>query len=73
MFLGRWFDRLRANGVGFVEAILEELLGCVHAVAYLDARGFAAQGFCEEACDVFTVFGEAVNLVLYVCWVAHKR
>ena len=55
------------------EAVADQVFCCVHSVADFDAGGFSAQGFCEEACDVFTVFGETVNLVLYVCWVAHKR
>ena len=59
--------------IGIGEAVPDQVLCCFHAVADFDAGGFSAQGFCEEACDVFTVFGEAVNLVLYVCWVAHKR
>ena len=42
------------------EAVSDEVLCCFHAVADFDAGGFAAHGFREEACDVFTVFGE--------CW-----
>ena len=53
------------------EAVADQVLCCFHAVADFDAGGLAAHCFREEARDVFTVFGEAVNLVLYVCWVAH--
>ena len=54
------------------EAVLDQVLGCFHSVADFDAGGLAPHCFREEARDVFTVFGEAVNLVLYVCWIAHR-
>ena len=59
-----------AFGVG--EAVADQVFCCVHSVADFDAGGLAPHCFREEARDVFTVFGEAVNLVLYVCWVAHR-
>ena len=58
--------------VGVGEAVADKVLGGFHAVADFDAGGLAPHCFCEEARDVFTVFGEAVNLVLYVCWIAHN-
>ena len=46
------------------EAVADQVLGCFHAVIDFDAWGFSAQGFCEEACNVFTVFGEADDVLL---------
>ena len=57
LFLGRWFDRLRANGIGFVEAVLYELLCGVYSVVDFDAVGLAVHGADEEGGDVFTASG----------------
>ena len=54
------------------EAVADKVFCCFHAVADFDAGGLASHCFREEARDVFTVFGETVNLVLYVCWIAHR-
>ena len=58
--------------VGVGEAVADKVLCGFEAVVDFDAGGFALHCFREEARDVFTVFGEAVNLVLYVCWIAHR-
>ena len=50
--------------IGIGEAVSDELFCCVHAVADFDAGGFAAHGFREEAGDVFTVSGEADDVLL---------
>ena len=68
--LDKSFDRLRMNGyvvaVGIGEAVLDEVLGCFHAVADFDARGFAAHGVREEGGDVVAVFGDAVYVLLHL-------
>ena len=43
---------------------LDEVLGCFHAVADFDARGFAAHGVGEEGGDVVAVFGDVVYVLL---------
>ena len=60
------FPRRREGGfaVGIGEAVLDQVLGCVHSVADFDAGGFAAHGVGEEGGDVVAVFGDAVYVVL---------
>ena len=50
--------------VGVGEAVLDEVLGCFHAVADFDALGFAAHGVGEEGGDVVAVFGDVVYVLL---------
>ena len=46
------------------EAVPDEVLGCLHAVADFDARGLAAHGVGEEDGDVVAVFGDACDVLL---------
>ena len=50
--------------VGVGEAVLDEVLGCFHAVVDFDAGGFALHCFRKEAGDAFTVFGETDDVLL---------
>ena len=57
-------ERGNVVAVGVGEAVLDEVLGCFHAVADFDALGFAAHGVGEEGGDVVAVFGDVVYVLL---------
>ena len=58
--------------VGVGEAVAGKLLCGFEAMVEFGVGVLPLHGVDEEARDVFTVFGETVNLVLYVCWIAHR-
>ena len=55
------------------EAVLDEVLCGFEAVIELGVGVPSLHCFREEACDVFTVSGEAVYVLLELCWDAHWR
>ena len=59
--------------VGVGEAVLDEVLGCVHAVADFDARSFAAHGVDEERGDRVAFLGAVDDFLLQWGCDAHWR
>ena len=66
-------DRGVVVALGVGEAVLDELLCCVHAVVDFDAGGFALHCADEEGGDRVAFPSAVDDVLLELCWDAHWR